>query len=72
MNAQEAARRLEKAEEHAAWAWRHLMYLRDSELYDYEIEDEYRIALREYQKAQQEVLRARYAAAVYRPELLAA
>jgi hypothetical protein len=72
MNAQEATRRLKEAEARAAWAWRHLMYLRDSELYEYEIEDEYRIALREYQRAQQEVLKARYAAALYRPELLAA
>ena len=72
MDAAEATRRLEEAEARCAWAWRHLMYLRDSELYDYEIEDQYRIALREYKMAEEEVLAARRAAESPVPERMAA
>jgi hypothetical protein len=72
MTAVEARRRLEEAEARCAWAWRHLMYLRDSELYDYEIEDQYRIALREYRMAEEEVRKARSAAEAPLPELVAA
>ena len=72
MNAVEARSRLEEAEARCVWAWRHLMYLRDSELYDYEIEDQYRIALREYRVAEEEVRRARYVVEASLPELAAA
>jgi len=72
MKTQRAASRLEAAETRAAAAWRRVKYLRDSELYDYEVEDLYRIALREYQFANRALVVERAAGAARRLELLAA
>lgn len=72
MDSQEATLRLQAAEDRFARAWRRLTHLRDSELHDYDVEDLYRLALREYRTAEREVLKARYVAAVTRPELLTA
>ena len=72
MNPQDSARMLEEAEARYARAARRLTYLRDSELYDYDVEDLYRIALREYQIAWRDVLNARHVTAGRLPEALAA
>ena len=63
MDTKAAKRRLDEAEERGAQTWRRLMYLRDSELLDYDVEDLYRIALRDYESAHKELLAARALAA---------
>ena len=70
MNTKEATRQLDEAEKRSARTWRRLMYLRDSELLDYDVEDLYRIALRDHQLAHTALLKARAFAAVTLPELL--
>jgi hypothetical protein len=62
MAEQDTGRGLREIEERLARASSRLKYLRDSELLDYDVEDLYRLALREYEVALREVMVARGAA----------